>query len=714
MSKNYEMLEELGRGSFGVVYKGRNRITGEFVAIKVIHLEDTDEDIEEIRIEISLLTACTCPWVTAYKECFVRGTKLWIVLEYVEAGSCQDLLESGPLEEAHCAIIMRELLLGLDYLHKQGQIHRDLKAANILLHSDGRVKLADFGVGSQLANLESQRYTTVGTPYWMAPEVILQTGHDSKADIWSLGIMAWEIIHGKTPTNDLIPTNALLHIPRAPAPRLTGNNYGRDYKDFVHSCLEKDPHKRLSAAQLLQKKFIKNAGKVEKLIPLIQRTMHFRAQYKRPPHLQLYQETLATMPPIKDDSDGWVFDTIKQQTRQMTPNKSRQSSALHGPMLDEREEANRLFQLSFQDGELSSRSSPSPLTMRKSSVVLRKRSSIFQLNSEDDPSRSSPRNEPEKRPQSTSPNRKVSSIRSVKRPPLKPDISFGNSHSTVRLFRRASDKSTHSREVSPQRELSPLRLPPPPVGPPSRGSVSPSHRSHQTFHSNLSTSSTLHGYDENERPKTSGNPLASVHESPASKETLLGRRLYAKAIDPCLQELHAQTSNQVHRDALAKIADAFAVLDTVDPEGELLLFKGLMEHISGDRKLVKELGLRNMADSSRSPSKGLHTPSLTPMPESPQPSTPSRSPRKKLGGADANGSPVKLVLAQSNPHLKSHKRREASGLGISVSSNSDKEEKEKLAGLPGTVVPGMEHFKNLADVLYGRWSNGLRGRWPDV
>lgn len=462
------------------------------------------------------------------------------------------------------------------------------------------------------------------------------------------------------------------------------------------------------------------------------------------------------MSPGKDDSDAWVFDTIKQSTVATTPKtpvtKRRKLSVINanGQMYNDSDLlAKDILQLSLRDGPLST-DSPPPITVRKSNTALRKKSSIFQLNSEDDPRCSSPKREPEKRSEPESPTRQPPSLRSPKRAPLKADISFGNSPSTVRLFRRVSDKSNSSREPSPSREREischPLPALPPPSGSSSRRSISPSHRSNQTHNSNLSTSSTLQGSlpdlshrhnEENHRPKTAGTNSSGERESSVvSKEILLGRRLYAKAVEPCLQELHAQTSNSAKRDALGKLADAFSALDAVDPEGQLLFFKAMIEKLGTDKKLVKELSLGGVVDGglsgrSRSPSKtSTHMPVLSPTQEhTPTPSQPS-SPKKLLGGPDPStpsagggNSPIKLVLAQSNPHLRSHRRRQASGLGISTPSSAapqilreerDGGDKEKLVGLPGRDVAGMGHLKDLADVLYGRWSEGLRGRWPNV
>ena len=377
----------------------------------------------------------------------------------------------------------------MDYLHLEGKIHRDIKAANILLAESGNVKLADFGVAAQLSNIKSQRNTFVGTPFWMAPEVIQQAGYDFKADIWSLCVTAMEMIQGEPPNAGTHPMKVLFLIPKAPAPRLEGDGYSQHLKSFIAACLIKDPDRRPTAAELLQHPFVRTAGRIEELQEIVMRRQMWNARVEGGSHPKFYEETMKSFSTGGGSRDDWVFDTVKAPTVEVCHMRDTQT------------------QKRRKVSSFNSSTNDTPENMMNG------------LNIKD-----TPRNvATQKTIQSMTTKRKVS----VQKQPLAPSIDFGNSASTVRQFERRSPSTleyTHS----------PLAL-----------------DDHQ---------------DENQRPT-----LDLV-----TKEALLGRRAYSKAIGPAFQEMSAQAGSQHKRELLSRVAQAWDELNKDDAEGECLLIRNLI------------------------------------------------------------------------------------------------------------------------------------------
>lgn len=270
----YELVELLGEGSYGAVYKAVNRKTEEEVAIKILPAE---EDTTKLEIEIQFLIEMSSEFVVSFIEGYNFESEIWIVMQYCAGGSMSDVYDAThtTLSEPILKVIMAFSVLGLNHLHSKRCIHRDVKAGNILLHADGTAKLADFGVSAQMTQTIQKRNTVIGTPFWMAPEVIQETSYDGKADIWSLGITLIEMAEGQPPHYNVHPMRAIFKIPMTAAPVFKKpNNWSSDMVNFLSCCLHKNADDRSTAAELMAHPWIKDEIsriKVEKKCPILKK-----------------------------------------------------------------------------------------------------------------------------------------------------------------------------------------------------------------------------------------------------------------------------------------------------------------------------------------------------------------------------------------------------------------------------------------------------------
>lgn len=343
----YGDLKIIGRGNFGDVYRA-TLLTAkkiEFVAIKVINLEDSgSDDVKQTVREIQFLNKLRNQHVVKYYESFTHDANVFIVMEYCGGGSCSDLIKfQKMIPENVVGYVIKKVLTGLAYLHGEHKVHRDIKSANILLTEDGQVKIGDFGVSTEITFSKKKRNTFVGTPFWMAPEVITRggskrggtkksEGYDYKADIWSTGITVIELATGAPPLAEHDPMKVLFDIPKKKPPQLRGY-YSDGIKEFVKLCVTSDPEQRPNCHELLKHKFITELqGNIrQELMRMITRKNAYfnRKTYANPRHKlncdlieNIDHDVPTELEPKREIA--WEFTrTLQMQLDVMTPDSSK-------------------------------------------------------------------------------------------------------------------------------------------------------------------------------------------------------------------------------------------------------------------------------------------------------------------------------------------------------------------------------------------------------
>ncbi|EFX00999.1 serine/threonine-protein kinase [Grosmannia clavigera kw1407] len=276
----YRGLSKVGQGASGGVYTGFERGSNRLVAIKQMNLEQQPKK-DLIINEILVMKDSSHPNIVNFIDSYLSSGELWVVMEYMEGGSLTDVVTFNIMTEGQIASVCRETLRGLQHLHSKGVIHRDIKSDNILLSMEGNIKLTDFGFCATINEAQNKRTTMVGTPYWMAPEVVTRKEYGRKVDIWSLGIMAIEMIEGEPPYLTESPLRALWLIATNGTPVIKDEqNLSEVFRDFLYFALKVEPDKRASAHDLLRHDFMKLCVDLNQLSPLVRAAREAKALEK--------------------------------------------------------------------------------------------------------------------------------------------------------------------------------------------------------------------------------------------------------------------------------------------------------------------------------------------------------------------------------------------------------------------------------------------------
>ncbi|GAM22098.1 hypothetical protein SAMD00019534_052730 [Acytostelium subglobosum LB1] len=277
LEDSFEFKEKLGQGGYGAVFRALHRESGTTLAVKVLSI--TPSRIADIEKEIDLLKKCRCQSVLSYYGSIAKLAELWILMDYCAVGSVKDMMKTccDTLDEEQIGSVAAEVLVGLGYLHSKGIVHLDVKAANILLNEDGQVKIADFGVSQQLQTPYGQSNILIGSPLYMAPELILKAPFNSKADVWSFGITLIELAEGRPPSRGLKSMAQLTEVPNMPPPKLSNpKDWSPSFNDFIAKCLVKDPEQRPNVGDLLSHPFIQSAKSTECLSNMMRQCVQIK------------------------------------------------------------------------------------------------------------------------------------------------------------------------------------------------------------------------------------------------------------------------------------------------------------------------------------------------------------------------------------------------------------------------------------------------------